>query len=105
MVQVVANARRGQMDIVEPVLVLAGRTALGVLLATVFGVVGIGIAWAMFVFFGAVSHVTLLVLFMCGAGNRTRTGVHLFCCIGLAGFNLLQICRRLVCLLFWFVKS
>ncbi len=56
------------MDIVQPVLVLAGRTALGLLLSAVVSVIGIGIAWAMFVFFGAAAHATLLVLFMLGAG-------------------------------------
>ena len=77
MVQVVANARRGQMDIVQPVLVLAGRTVLGVILGTVFSVIGIGIAWAMFVFFGADSHATLLVLFMCGAGLGAGLGSYI----------------------------
>ena len=62
------------MDIVRPVLVLVGRTVLGLLLSSVFSVIGIGIAWSMFVFFGAVSHATLLVLFMIGAGVGAGLG-------------------------------
>jgi|KNS12BottometaT_FD_k123_713_1 hypothetical protein len=77
MVEVAASVWRGQMDIVQPVLVLAGRTVLGVLLAIVFSVIGIGIAWAMFVFFGAVSHGTLLVLFMIGAGLGAGLGSYI----------------------------
>ena len=65
------------MAIVQPGLVLAGRTVLGLLLAAVFSVIGIGIAWAMFVFFGAVSHATLLVLFMCGAGLGAGLGSYI----------------------------
>jgi hypothetical protein len=62
------------MDRVQPVLVLVGRIVLGVLLASLLSVIGIGIAWAMFVFFGAVSHATLLVLFMSGAGIGAGLG-------------------------------
>ena len=62
------------MDIVQLVLVLAGRAVVGVLLAAVLGVIGIGIAWAMFVFFGAVSHATLLYLLMSGAGVGAGVG-------------------------------
>ena len=65
------------MDIIQPVLVLAGRAVLGVLLAAVFSVIGIGIAWAMFVFFGAVAHATLLVLFMFGAGLGAGGGSYI----------------------------
>ena len=62
------------MDRAQPVLVLAGRTVLGLLLSTVFSVIGIGIAWAMFVFSGAVSHATLLSLLMSGAGAGAGIG-------------------------------
>jgi len=62
------------MDRVQPVLVLVGRAVLGVLLAAVLSVIGIGIAWGMFVFWGAVSHVTLLLLFMTGAGVGAGIG-------------------------------
>ena len=62
------------MDRVQPVLVLGGRTVLGVLLAATLSVIGIGIAWGMFVFWGAVSHTTLLLLFMTGAGVGAGIG-------------------------------
>ncbi len=62
------------MDRVQPVLVLVVRAVLGVLLAAVLSVIGIGIAWGMFVFWGAVSHVTLLLLFMTGAGVGAGIG-------------------------------
>ena len=65
------------MDRVQLVLVLAGRTVLGVLLATALSMVGIGIAWAVFVFSGAVSLVTLLSLFMSGAGVGAGLGAFL----------------------------
>ncbi len=47
---------------------------LGVLLAAMLSVIGIGIAWGMFVFWGAVSHTTLLLLFMTGAGVGAGIG-------------------------------
>ena len=62
------------MDLIQPVLVLAGRTVLGLLLWAVFSVIGIVIAWAIFVFFGAASHATLLVFFMIGAGLGAGLG-------------------------------
>ena len=65
------------MERVQPVLVLAGRIVLGILLATVFSVVGIGVGWAVFVFFGAVSHAALLALFMSGAGLGAGLGSYL----------------------------
>ena len=55
-------------------MVLGGRTVLGVLLAVTLSVIGIGIAWGMFVFWGAVSHTTLLLLFMTGAGVGAGIG-------------------------------
>ncbi len=54
-----------------PGLVYLGRAVLGVLLAAMLSVIGIGIAWGMFVFWGAVSHVTLTG---CGT-NWTRACV------------------------------
>ena len=57
-----------------PGLVFLGRAVLGVLLAALLSVIGIGIAWGMFVFWGAVSHVTLLFLFMTGAGVGAGIG-------------------------------
>lgn len=52
----------------RPVLVLAGRTGLGLLLGAVLSVIGIGLGWGMYVFFGAVSHAALMTVFMAGAG-------------------------------------
>lgn len=57
-----------------PVLAVLGRFLLGVLLAALLSVVGIGVAWAMFVFFGAVSHATLLTMFVTGAGLGAGMG-------------------------------
>lgn len=56
------------LDAVQPLLNLAGRSLLGALLAVALGVLGIALAWAMFVFFGARSHAVLLTMFMIGAG-------------------------------------
>ena len=57
-----------------PVLIGLGRALLGTLLAGILSVVGIGIAGGGFVFFGAVSHTTLLFLFMTGAGIGAGVG-------------------------------
>ena len=62
------------LDAVQPLLNLAGRTLLGALLALALGVLGIAIAWAMFVFFGARSHAVLLAMFMIGAGMGSGLG-------------------------------
>jgi hypothetical protein len=56
------------------VLVLVGRITLGTLLSAVLSVIGIGVAWGMFVFSGAVAHSTLLTLFMVGAGVGAAVG-------------------------------
>ena len=56
------------LDAVQPLLNLAGRSLLGALLAVALGVLGIALAWAMFVFSGARSHAVLLAMFMIGAG-------------------------------------
>ncbi len=57
-----------------PGLVFLGRAVLGVLLSALLSVIGIGVAWGMFVFWGAVSHATLLILFMTGAGAGAGIG-------------------------------
>ena len=54
-----------------------GRIMFGLVLATVLGVVGIGIAWSMFVFWGATPHNTLLLLFFSGAGIGASSGTFL----------------------------
>ncbi|MFQ6029534.1 MAG: hypothetical protein ACE5Q6_18820 [Dehalococcoidia bacterium] len=61
-------------DWVQPALIFAGRIVMGVLLSVVLSVIGVGIAWGAYVFSGAVSQVTLLVLFMIGAGTGAGVG-------------------------------
>ena len=56
-------------------LVLVGRTLLGVLAAITLGPLGAGIGWALYVFSGAVSLNTLLVLLMGGAAVGAAAGV------------------------------
>ena len=58
----------------QPFLILAGRIVFGVLLAVVLSTVGIGIAWGLYVFFGASSRSTLLTLFTVGAGVGAGLG-------------------------------
>jgi hypothetical protein len=62
------------MDRAQPLLVFGGRTVLGVLLAVVLSMAGIGIAWGLYVFFGASSRTTLLTVFMVGAGVGAGLG-------------------------------
>ena len=58
----------------QPILILGARTALGVALAIALSVVGIGVAWGLFVFSGARSFVTLFSLLMIGAGFGAGLG-------------------------------
>jgi hypothetical protein len=58
----------------QPVLVLAGRAILGVLLAIVFSVLGIGVAWGLYVFSGSRSFAALFSLFLIGAGLGAGLG-------------------------------
>ena len=57
------------------ILVLVGRTLLGVLVAMTLGPLGAGIGWALYVFSGAVSLNTLLGLLMGGAAVGAAAGV------------------------------
>ena len=57
------------------ILVLVGRTLLGVLVALTLGPLGAGIGWALYVFSGAVSLNTLLGLLMGGAAVGAAAGV------------------------------
>jgi hypothetical protein len=59
---------------VQAVLVFVGRTGLGIVLAIVLSMVGMGIAWGLFVFFGARSLTTLLSLFMVAGGIGAGLG-------------------------------
>ena len=61
--------RLGQgLDRVQPILILVGRIISGALLAVTLSVIGIAIAWGLFVFSGASSHAVLLTMFMTGSG-------------------------------------
>lgn len=65
------------MYTIQPMLIVVMRVMFGLALATALSMIGIGIAWAMFVFFGATSLTTLLTLFMVGAGFGAGMGVFL----------------------------
>ena len=56
------------------ILTIVGRVGLGIVLAFVFSVVGIALAWGFYVFSGAVSRTTLLAMFMSGAGIGAGIG-------------------------------
>ena len=61
--------RLGQgLDRVQPILILVGRIISGALLAVTLSVIGIAIAWGLFVFSGASSHAVLLTMFMTSSG-------------------------------------
>ena len=63
------------MDKYRPIVILAARGAVGVLLAMVLSMVGLGTAWGFFVFFGAQTLTTLLIMLMTGAGVGAGLGV------------------------------
>ena len=62
------------MDSVQAVLIFAGRAGMGILLAIAFSMVGIGLAWGIFVFSSSDSRTVLLSLFMAGAGIGAGLG-------------------------------
>ena len=62
------------MEWVRPVLVISARSILGVLLAASFGLLGVGIGWGSYVFFGATSRDTLLILLIGGAVVGAASG-------------------------------
>ena len=57
------------------ILVSVGRTLLGFLVAMTLGPLGAGIGWALYVFSGAVTLTTLLVLLMGGTAVGAAAGV------------------------------
>ena len=59
----------------ESILVLVGRALLGSLLAVSLGPVGAGLGWVLYVFSGAQTRLTLLVLLMGGAAVGAAAGV------------------------------
>ncbi len=54
------------MERLQPVWILSARSLLGLLLAASFGLLGVGIGWASYVFFGATSRETLFILLLGG---------------------------------------
>jgi len=65
------------MERLRPFIVLSVRSLFGVLIGGTFGFLGVGIGWGSFVFFGAKSGDTLLLLFIGGAAVGTTIGVFL----------------------------
>ena len=59
---------------VGPFLVPIGRTAIGVILGVVLSMIGIGIAWSLFIFFGLQSLNWWLGSLFIGAGLGAGTG-------------------------------
>lgn len=55
-------------------LTIAARAGLGILLALVFSMVGVGLAWVLYSFSGALSRTTLEVMFIAGAGLGAGLG-------------------------------
>jgi len=62
------------MEWLQPVLVLSVRTLLGLLMGASLGLLGVGIGWGSYVFFGATSLDTLLILLMGGAAVGAAGG-------------------------------
>ena len=69
-----AFASSSNLSLLAAILTIGGRGGLGVLLALVFSMVGIGIAWGLYVFSGAVSRTTLEAMFIGGAGFGAGLG-------------------------------
>ena len=65
------------MERLRPLVGLTARTIMGVLFGGTFGFLGVGIGWISFVFFGARSGDTLLLLFIWGSSVGVAGGVSL----------------------------
>ena len=63
------------MGMSDYIPVFAGRIFLGVLLAVALGPLGAGLGWILYVFSGAVTRLTLLVLLMGGTALGAAAGV------------------------------
>ena len=63
------------MGMSDYIPVFAGRILLGVLLAVSLGPLGAGLGWILYVFSGAVTRLTLLVLLMGGTALGAAAGV------------------------------
>ena len=62
------------MDWLRPFLVFSARSILGLLLAASLGLLGVGIGWGSYVFFGATSRETLLILLLGGGAVGAAGG-------------------------------
>ena len=62
------------MERLRPVWILIARGILGLLLAASLGLLGVGIGWGSYVFFGATSRETLLILLMGGGAVGAAGG-------------------------------
>lgn len=62
------------MERLQPVWLLSARSILGLLLAASFGLLGVGIGWGSYVFFGATSRETLLILLLGGGAVGAAGG-------------------------------
>ena len=62
------------MDWIRPVSVYTARSIVGVLLGASLGLLGVGIGWGSYVFFGATTRETLLILLIGGAVVGTAAG-------------------------------
>lgn len=67
----------GVIERLRPLVGLTVRTIIGVLFGGTFGFLGVGIGWISFVFFGARSGDTLLLLFIAGSSVGVAGGVSL----------------------------
>jgi len=67
----------GVIERLRPLVGLTARTIMGVLFGGTFGFLGVGIGWISFVFFGARSGDTLLLLFIAGSSVGVAGGVSL----------------------------
>lgn len=70
-------AMEGVIERLRPLVGLTVRTIIGVLFGGTFGFLGVGIGWISFVFFGARSGDTLLLLFIGGSSVGVAGGVSL----------------------------
>ena len=67
----------GVIERLRPLVGLTAHTIMGVLFGGTFGFLGVGIGWISFVFFGARSGDTLLLLFIGGSSVGVAGGVSL----------------------------
>ena len=64
-------------DIFRSVMIIGGRTLLGLAAGVVLSMVALAVAWGLFIFAGASSKTTLLIMSMAGAGMGAGMGAYL----------------------------